>query len=53
MVINWLVSLVIEGALIDYMFIGITSINFYNACKVEGFDRNRLPYVGCSQPYCA
>lgn len=53
MVINWLVSLITAGALIDYLVICITYINFYNACKVQGFDRRTLPYVGYFQPYCA
>lgn len=52
-VITWLVSLVTAGALIDFFVICVTYIRFYNACKVQGFDRSTLPYRGYFQPYCA
>lgn len=52
-VINWLVSLITAGALIDYLVICVTFLNFYKAMKVQGFDRKSLPYVGYFQPYCA
>jgi amino acid transporter len=31
----------------------ITYIRFYQACKVQGLDRSKLPYTGWFQPYCA
>jgi amino acid transporter len=52
-VLNWLVSLVTAGALIDYLVICITFIQFYRACKAQGIDRRSFPYFGYFQPYCA
>lgn len=52
-VLTWLVSLVTAGALIDYLVICITFIQFYRACKAQGIDRRSLPYCGYFQPYCA
>lgn len=31
----------------------ITYIRFHSHCKVQGLDRNTLPYTGYLQPYCA
>lgn len=52
-VINWLVSITTAGALIDYLVICLTYINFHKACKVQGLDRKTLPYYAWFQPYCA
>ncbi len=52
-VLRWLVDLVTAGALIDFLVMCITYLNFYRACKVQGIDRKTLPYVGYFQPYCA
>ncbi|KAJ5109970.1 amino acid permease/ SLC12A domain-containing protein [Penicillium argentinense] len=52
-VLTWLVSLVTAGALIDYLVICITFIQFYRACKAQGIDRRNFPYFGYFQPYCA
>ncbi|CAG9948696.1 unnamed protein product [Clonostachys rosea f. rosea IK726] len=52
-VINWLVSLITAGALIDYLVVCITYVNFYRACKVQGLDRKTLPYYAYFQPYSA
>lgn len=35
------------------MVMCITFIRFYKACQVQGFDRNKLPYIGWFQPYSA
>lgn len=53
LVIQWLVSLVTAGALIDFLVMCITYVNFYRACKAQGIDRSTFPYVGYFQPYCA
>lgn len=52
-VIGWFASLVTAGGLIDYFVMCITYIFFYRACKAQGLDRSKLPYVGYFQPYCA
>ena len=46
-------SLTTAGALIDYVVICLTYLNFYYACKAQGVDRKTLPYTGYFQPYCA
>lgn len=51
-VLNWLISLTTANILIDYIIITITYICFYNACIAQEFDRSKLPYRGCLQPYC-
>ncbi|RAL13299.1 general amino acid permease AGP2 [Aspergillus homomorphus CBS 101889] len=52
-VLSLLVSLITAGALIDFLVMCITYLNFYYACKAQGLDRRTLPYVGYFQPYCA
>ncbi|RAK78134.1 amino acid transporter [Aspergillus fijiensis CBS 313.89] len=52
-VLNLLVSLMTAGALIDFLVMCITYLQFYRACQVQGLDRATLPYVGWGQPYCA
>lgn len=51
--IDWFASLVTGGGLINYVTMSFTYIRFYNHCKVQGLDRNTLPYKGWFQPYCA
>ena len=52
-VVNWFSSLVTAGALIDYLVMSITFLQFYYACKAQGVDRRTFPYYGYLQPYCA
>lgn len=52
-VLTWLVDLITAGALIDYLVICITFIQFYRACKAQGIERRGMPYFGYFQPYCA
>ncbi|KAB8259035.1 amino acid permease/ SLC12A domain-containing protein [Aspergillus pseudonomiae] len=52
-VLTWLVNLVTAGALIDYLVICITYIQFHRACKAQGIDRQQFPYYGYFQPYCS
>lgn len=51
--LGWLISLITAGALIDFLVICITYIQFHKKCKVQGLDRKTLPYYGYFQPYCA
>ncbi|OPB42525.1 Amino acid transporter [Trichoderma guizhouense] len=52
-VLDWLVSLITAGGIIDYLVMSFTYLWFYRACKAQGVDRKSLPYVGWGQPYCA
>ncbi|KAL7937372.1 amino acid transporter [Trichoderma chlorosporum] len=52
-VLDWLVSLITAGGIIDYLVMSITYLWFYRACKVQGVDRKTFPYFGWGQPYCA
>lgn len=52
-VLDWLVSLITAGGIIDYLVISITFIFYHRACKAQGIDRRSLPYYGWGQPYCA
>lgn len=52
-VLNWLVSLITAGGVVNYIVITITYICFYNACLVQGLKRNQLPYYAWYQPWCA
>lgn len=51
-VLEWLISLTTANILIDYIIIATTYLSFYHACKEQGFDRSKLPYIGRFQPYC-
>lgn len=52
-VLDWLVSLITAGGIIDYLVMSVTYLWFYRACRAQGVDRKSLPYVGWFQPYCA
>lgn len=52
-VLNWFVSLVTASQLINFSVMCFTFIRFYKACKVQGLDRNKLPFKGFGQPYLA
>ncbi|KAL6699032.1 amino acid transporter [Trichoderma pleuroticola] len=52
-VLDWLVSLITAGGIIDYLVMSVTYLWFYRACKAQGVDRKTLPYFGWGQPYCA
>ncbi|KAL0934472.1 uncharacterized protein CTRU02_211271 [Colletotrichum truncatum] len=51
-VLDWLISLTTASTVIDFIVICVTYISFHRACKVQNFDRSRLPYYGRFQPYC-
>lgn len=50
-VLDWIVNLVTTCQLINYSIIAVTYIHFYRACKVQGFNRDLLPYKSKFQPY--
>ena len=51
--LSWFVSLVTASQLINFSVMTYTFLCFYKACKVQGLDRNTLPYGGILQPYAA
>ncbi|KAF9889817.1 hypothetical protein FE257_006907 [Aspergillus nanangensis] len=52
-VLTWLIDLSTASAIINYIVMCTTYICFYRACKAQGFDRMKLPYVGWFQPWCS
>ncbi|ODA79688.1 hypothetical protein RJ55_05282 [Drechmeria coniospora] len=52
-VLDWLISLITAGGIIDYLVMSITFLFYYRACQAQGVDRKSLPYYGWGQPYCA
>ncbi|KAF4472677.1 carnitine transporter, partial [Fusarium albosuccineum] len=52
-VLNWLITLMTAGGLINYLIMGITFICYYRACQAQGVDRTKMPYYGRFQPYGA
>jgi yeast amino acid transporter len=48
-----LANLTEASQIIDYICMCIIYIFFYRTLKVQGYDRQTLPYVGWWQPYCA
>ena len=52
-VLTWFVSLVTASQLINFSVMCFTFLRFYKACKVQGLDRNKLPFKGFWQPFAA
>jgi yeast amino acid transporter len=52
-VLNWFISLITGGGLINFLVMSITFLHYYKATKVQNFDRKKLPYYGWFQPYGA
>ncbi|KAF7554901.1 hypothetical protein G7046_g6681 [Stylonectria norvegica] len=50
-VLTWLVNIMTAGGLIDYLIMSVTFLQYYQACKVQGVDRSKMPYYGRFQPY--
>lgn len=50
-VFNWLVNVSTAAVLLCWFGISLTYLRFYYACKVQGLDRNLLPYKSPFQPY--
>lgn len=51
-VLNWLIALVTAGGVLNYVFMSVTYLRFFYACKAQGVDRRLFPYYGYFQPYC-
>lgn len=51
--VQWLANLTEAAQIIDYIVMCLTYIYFYRALKVQGVDRDTLPYKGWFQPYSA
>lgn len=51
-VLDWLISIITAGGIIDYLVMSVTFIFYYRACQAQGVDRKSLPYCGWGQPYC-
>ncbi|KIX08187.1 uncharacterized protein Z518_02843 [Rhinocladiella mackenziei CBS 650.93] len=52
-VVLWLANLVTGAQIIDFIGMALVYLFFYRAMKAQGFDRDRLPYKGWFQPFCA
>lgn len=52
-VLNYMVSLCTGSQLLNYVFMGITYLCFYRACKAQGIDRDGFTYKAWFQPYTA
>jgi amino acid transporter len=52
-VLGWLINLVTGAMLVSYVVMSVTYICFHRACRAQGFDRSKLPYIGWFQPYSA
>lgn len=50
-VLDYMVSLCTGSQLLNYLFMGITYLHFYRACKVQGIDRQQFTYTSWYQPY--
>lgn len=50
-VLNYMVSLCTGSQVLNYGFMTIIYVRFYNACKVQGLDRSTFPYRSWYQPY--
>jgi hypothetical protein len=47
-----LANLTQASQVLNYVFMATTYLCFYQATKVQGLDRNTLPYKGWLQPFC-
>ncbi|EJT98003.1 amino acid transporter [Dacryopinax primogenitus] len=52
-VFEWFVNISTVSGLFAWATICFSYIRFYNAAKLQGLDRNTLPYKGPLQPYAA
>ncbi|KAL5404246.1 hypothetical protein PMIN03_009287 [Paraphaeosphaeria minitans] len=51
--VKWLANVTQAAQLMNYIIICSIYLCFYRALKVQGYDRNTLPYKGWGQPYVA
>ncbi|CUM68611.1 uncharacterized protein PRCAT00006338001 [Priceomyces carsonii] len=49
--LSYMVSLCTGSQLLNYGFMTIIYMGFYNACRVQGLDRSTFPYRAWFQPY--
>ncbi|KFY37042.1 hypothetical protein V495_07431 [Pseudogymnoascus sp. VKM F-4514 (FW-929)] len=52
-VLNWLVGCITASYLLNYFGTCITYLHFHKSLKLQGVDRDTLPYKGYLQPYAA
>ena len=52
-VLNWFIALVTASLLMNYSCIALSYICFYRVLKVQGIDRQSLPYTAWFMPYAA
>jgi amino acid transporter len=52
-VLGWLVGFCTASYLINYFATAVTYLHFYHSLRLQGIDRNSLPYKGRFQPYTA
>jgi len=53
LVFGWLVNITTVAGLIGWVVIELTYLRFFKALKVQGYERNDLPYQSPGQPYVA
>ncbi|KAF2439876.1 AAT family amino acid transporter [Karstenula rhodostoma CBS 690.94] len=51
--VKWLANITQAAQLMNYIIMCTIYLCFYRALKVQGYDRNSLPYKGWGQPYVA
>lgn len=51
--LKWLANLTQASQVMNYIIMCVIYLFFYRALKVQGYDRNTLPYKGWWQPYTA
>ncbi|KAB2569663.1 General amino acid permease [Lasiodiplodia theobromae] len=51
--LKWLANLTQAAQVMNYIIMCTVYLFFYRALKVQGYDRNTLPYKGWYQPYTA
>ncbi|KAL5407428.1 hypothetical protein PMIN06_006632 [Paraphaeosphaeria minitans] len=52
-VLDWFVALVTASQLINFSVMCFTFLAFYKACRVQGLDRNTLPFKAPLMPFAA
>ncbi|RPA82636.1 hypothetical protein BJ508DRAFT_414052 [Ascobolus immersus RN42] len=50
-VFNWFVNITTVSGLFNWLTVGISYIRFYKGMKVQGIDRETLPFKSMFQPY--
>lgn len=50
-VLNWLITIITSGGLIDHFTMSITFLCYHRACVAQGVDRKSGPYYGRFHPW--